>query len=176
LARQKIATAIANENTSREKDENTRVQGQVASLEGIKDLQDKVSSISKNFSKDEADVFQQGKNVIVRLRGIKFKVNKAEIPSSSYATLKKVQDSIESLDSSTVIIEGHTDSTGSPSINMPLSKQRAESVRNYMAANLASNNIEVQTEGYGATKPLSSNKTPQGRAVNRRIDVVIQAR
>jgi len=65
-------------------------------------------------------------------------------------------------------IEGHTDNTGTPSANLILSRQRAETVMN----SLVSKGIPVsrlQAHGYGQEKPLASNNTPQGRATNRRV-------
>jgi OOP family OmpA-OmpF porin len=156
------------------KNEKQVIQAEVKDLKSIKDLQDKVAAISRKFTSSEADVYQQGKSVILRLKGIQFPNNKTEIPSTSFATLKKVQESIEAFDSPHVRIEGHTDSLGDKKLNLPLSQKRAESVRKYMSANLDLNSAIVQTEGFGSSKPISSNKTSEGRAQNRRIDVVIE--
>ena len=72
-----------------------------------------------------------------------------------------------------VVIEGHTDSTGPAAVNDKLSKQRAESVK----AALVKRGIEadrLETEGYGASKPMSSNDYPAGRARNRRVEFAIR--
>ena len=71
------------------------------------------------------------------------------------------------------MIEGHTDSTGGDEINQVLSKQRAEAVRAYLVANQTIRADKIDSRGYGPTRPLASNTTPEGRAINRRIDVVI---
>lgn len=69
-------------------------------------------------------------------------------------------------------IEGHTDNTGSDMINIPLSKARAETVRNYLVLNgLETANIQV--EGQGATRPIGDNTTEIGRAKNRRVEVTV---
>ncbi len=156
------------------KNQTKEVKAEVQGLKGIKVLQDKVAAISRKFNSSEADVYQQGKAVILRLKGIQFPNNKVEIPSESFATLKKVQESIEAFNSPRISIEGHTDATGNKEVNLPLSQQRAESVKNYISANLDLSNIEVKTSGFGSSKPISTNKTPEGRAQNRRIDVVIE--
>jgi len=74
------------------------------------------------------------------------------------------------------VIEGHTDSTGSDEVNDHLSQQRAESVRDYLVANKTLQAEKIVSIGYGSKRPLASNETEEGRAINRRIDVVISPR
>ena len=71
------------------------------------------------------------------------------------------------------MIEGHTDSTGSDQVNDHLSQQRAESVRDYLVANKTLAKEKIVAIGYGSRRPLASNETKEGRAINRRIDVLI---
>ena len=73
-----------------------------------------------------------------------------------------------------IIIEGHTDAFGSDELNMRLSKERAEAVMQYLIANMNLGVSRIQAVGHGENRPIASNKTPGGRAKNRRIDVVIQ--
>jgi outer membrane protein OmpA-like peptidoglycan-associated protein len=69
-------------------------------------------------------------------------------------------------------IEGHTDSTGGEAYNQALSERRAESVKNELVAqNIAAERI--QTVGYGLSRPVATNETPEGRQLNRRVQVVI---
>ena len=69
-------------------------------------------------------------------------------------------------------IEGHTDNTGSDIINIPLSKTRAERVRDFFVLN-GLENISIQADGYGAARPVGDNTTDAGRSANRRVDIVI---
>jgi outer membrane protein OmpA-like peptidoglycan-associated protein len=73
-----------------------------------------------------------------------------------------------------VVIEGHTDSTGSETLNQKLSRDRAESVRQYLIQNGTLSADKISAKGYGSSRPLASNATASGRAVNRRIDVIIK--
>ena len=155
-------------------EQTAQAQQKVDSLQGSKDLQDKIASISGKFDKTEADVYQQGKKVIIRLKGVQFALNDAKIPSSSYDTLKKVEQSVQEFDNPHVTIQGNTDSTGSQDVNQPLSQKRAESVKNYLTANLQVPGDKIEAKGFGSTNPVTSNKTAAGRAKNRRIDVVIE--
>ena len=71
-------------------------------------------------------------------------------------------------------IEGHTDSTGNAEQNLDLSKRRAESVKVVLVSQFQVDAARLTTMGLGATKPIDSNDTPQGRAQNRRVEFVRQ--
>ncbi len=126
------------------------------------------------FSSDEAEVYKKGNSLIIRLRAIQFPVGKSVIMPDNYPLLSKIQQSIRIFGEPDVIIEGHTDSTGSNEINEHLSQQRSESVRQYLLANKTLSYDRIVAVGYGSSKPLASNATEEGRAVNRRIDVIIK--
>ena len=126
------------------------------------------------FSSDEAEVYKKGDSLVIRLRAIQFHVGKSVIMPDNYPLLSKIQQSIRTFGEPDVVIEGHTDSTGSNEINELLSQQRAESVRQYLLANKTLSYDRIVAVGYGSSKPLASNATEEGRAVNRRIDVIIK--
>jgi outer membrane protein OmpA-like peptidoglycan-associated protein len=128
------------------------------------------------FSTDEAEVYKQGNRLIIRLRAIQFPVGQASIMPDNYALLSKVQRSIRTFGDPDVVIEGHTDSTGSDDVNENLSQQRAEAVRQYFVANKTLSYEKIVAVGYGSKRPLASNATLEGRAINRRIDVIISPR
>ncbi len=71
------------------------------------------------------------------------------------------------------MIEGHTDSTGSKELNERLSQERAESIEKYLVANSLIPDEKISAKGLGDSKPISTNKTPEGRSQNRRVDVII---
>ncbi|MBW1673406.1 MAG: OmpA family protein [Deltaproteobacteria bacterium] len=79
------------------------------------------------------------------------------------------------LSSKDIRTEGHTDSTGSDEQNERLSQGRADAVREYLVANGTIPYGRISAIGYGSQQPLASNKTAGGRAINRRIDVLIMA-
>ena len=134
------------------------------------------SEVQGYFSPEEAEVYKQGNRLVIRLRGIQFPVGKDFIMPSNYALLSKVQRAIRTFGEPDVIIEGHTDSTGSDAINEHLSQQRAEAVREYFVANWTLTYDAISAIGYGSEQPLASNETAEGRAINRRIDVLIMPR
>lgn len=126
------------------------------------------------FSADEAEVYKKGQQLVIRLKAIRFPVGQSVIVSSNYPVLKTVIKSIDTFGNPGVTIEGHTDSTGSAKINKKLSQGRAESVKQYLLANGSLPSGKLRAIGYGSSRPLASNKTATGRAINRRIDVLIK--
>ena len=129
--------------------------------------------VQNSFEADEAEVYKQGNRMVIRLRAIRFPVGQAFIMPNNYTLLSKVQRSIRTFGEPNVTIEGHTDSTGSDDVNDILSQQRADAVRQYFIANKTLPPEKIVAVGYGSNRPLASNATPEGRAVNRRIDVII---
>lgn len=126
------------------------------------------------FTDDAAEVYKKGQQLVIRLKSIKFPVGQSVIVTSNYPVLKTVGKAIDTFGRPDVIIEGHTDSTGSAAVNQRLSQSRAESVKQYFLANGSLPASKLGAVGYGSSRPLASNKSAAGRAVNRRIDVVIK--
>jgi OmpA-OmpF porin, OOP family len=126
------------------------------------------------FSAEQAEVYKKGQQLVIRLKAIQFPVGQSVIVTGNYALLKTVQKSIATFGRPDVIIEGHTDSTGSAATNQALSQSRAEAVKQYLLANGTLPENKLVAIGYGSSRPLASNKTAEGRAINRRIDVLIK--
>jgi outer membrane protein OmpA-like peptidoglycan-associated protein len=134
------------------------------------------SEVRGFFDSDEAEVYKEGSKLVIRLKAIRFPVGKYVILPNNYSLLTKVQRAIRTFGEPDVIIEGHTDSTGSEVNNQLLSENRAEAVRSYLVANKTLSMEKIDAAGYGSKRPLASNKTAKGRAINRRIDVIITPR
>jgi OOP family OmpA-OmpF porin len=137
------------------------------------ELYDEVQAL---FTKDEAECYKQGNRMVIRLRGMTFPVGQAVIMPENYPLLSKIQRAVRTFTEPQITIEGHTDSTGSSEFNDHLSQQRAESVRQYLLANNVVMEDQVLATGFGSSRPLAPNTTAQGRAANRRIDVIITPR
>ncbi len=136
------------------------------------EMQAKIKEIEGKFSKNEADVYRQDGNVVVRLKSMQFSSSRADLPAASLSVLAKVKSVVGELQAKKVVIEGHTDSVGAREINQKISQDRAEAVSKYLTTD-APTGLNVETVGYGFDKPLASNKTKAGRAENRRVDIVI---
>lgn len=134
----------------------------------------KFGAVERMFERDEAIVLRAGDDIILRLVGLTFSSGKSDIEPDKFALLARVRDAIEQFDNSSIVVEGHTDAFGSDESNMDLSTQRALAVRSYMLANMGLSSAQVVANGYGETRPIANNETPEGRAKNRRIDVIIR--
>ena len=75
---------------------------------------------------------------------------------------------------STIVVSGHTDTTGNDAINNPLSVNRANSVESYLESQGISSS-RITSRGYGSKQPIASNATEAGRAQNRRVEIAIIA-
>ena len=126
------------------------------------------------FDEAEATVLRRGSEVIIRLSGLSFRVARSAIRPEHYALLGKLQEAIEMFPESSVTIEGHTDAYGTDAENLRLSAARARAVREYLVANVEIAPEGLQAAGLGESRPIASNETPGGRAMNRRIDVVLR--
>lgn len=106
--------------------------------------------------------------------GILFATGKADLNEASKISLAKFAVSLQQNPDTDITIEGHTDSTGSDSVNQPLSENRARSVFNFLAAQ-GVNPQRMTTIGYSSTRPVADNSTVEGRAKNRRVEIYITA-
>lgn len=105
------------------------------------------------------------------LHGVNFKTASAELLEESYYVLEQVYNSLEAYPNVRVEIAGHTDSQGSNEYNLALSYDRAKSVMNYLVMRgIAPNRLVAR--GYGEERPVASNETAEGRAKNRRVELV----
>lgn len=165
---------LAQKQTRRGQMEKERLAAEKERLAAEKQFNELYTKVQKFFDSDEAEVYKQENQLVIRLKAVKFPVGQSILMPGTYMLLSKVQRAIRTFDESQVVIEGHTDSTGSDEVNEHLSQQRAEAVREYLLANKTLPEERIMAVGYGSVRPLASNATPEGRAINRRIDVIIK--
>ena len=102
--------------------------------------------------------------------GITFPVNSYEIQPQFYSVLDQVATTLNAYPSTLIDVYGHTDPSGGDAINVPLSKNRAESVANYLTQR-GINRTRIATQGFGSSQPIASNATDMGRQQNRRVEL-----
>ena len=105
---------------------------------------------------------------------ILFDVDSATLRPESRSTLRELAGNIQRYPDEVIDVEGHTDSTGTTDHNQVLSERRASSVRQYLVDNGVPAR-SITAVGYGETRPKSSNSTPEGRQLNRRVEIHIRA-
>ncbi|MHB2148340.1 OmpA family protein [Calditrichota bacterium LG25] len=155
-------------NQIKEKETNLSVE-----LQKRLELENKIKKIKELFEPGEAEVLVQDDNLLIRLFGLKFQPGKAIIQPEYFSLLTKVQRAIYEFPESYILVEGHTDASGSSYKNKVLSQQRAKAVKEYLIANLDLKDSQIEAIGRGDLEPIASNKTAEGRAKNRRIDIRI---
>lgn len=104
-------------------------------------------------------------------RAIKFDVNKAVLKPESITILKMVKQYLSENPAVSFEIGGHTDSDGDDAYNLTLSQQRADAVKNQLVI-MGVDAARLTTKGYGESKPVAANTTPEGKATNRRVEFV----
>lgn len=124
-----------------------------------------------------AEVTRVGEGINVTFSqgaGVYFDTNKSNIKGASVETLNKLAAIFKEYPKSVILVEGHTDSAGAADYNMNLSKQRAESVTNYLISQ-GINSSRFTTKWYGELQPKADNATSEGKAINRRVELGIIA-
>jgi outer membrane protein OmpA-like peptidoglycan-associated protein len=144
------------------------------SVEAQRRTREQFASLQALFTPDEGSVIRQGNDIVLRLTGLRFRTGSSELSSRSLPLLDKARQAISLFPGAAVVIEGHTDSTGSAATNQRLSEERAAVVASRIRNSLALPTLQLQSLGYGEERPVASNDTEAGRAANRRIDVVIR--
>lgn len=104
--------------------------------------------------------------------GILFDSGSDKIKGESYQTLKEIGQLLTDDPKLRISIEGHTDSDGTDDYNLTLSQKRAASVRDYLIANHKVASERLESKGWGESKPIDKNSTPEGKANNRRVELV----
>jgi outer membrane protein OmpA-like peptidoglycan-associated protein len=102
--------------------------------------------------------------------GITFPINSAQIQPQFYSVLDQVAQTLATYPSTLIDVYGHTDPSGGDAINVPLSRNRAESVANYLTQR-GVNRARIATQGFGSSQPIADNGTESGRQQNRRVEL-----
>ncbi len=106
--------------------------------------------------------------------GLMFDLNKSNLSAVTETNLTELASTLKKYDDTNILIEGHTDASGTNKYNQDLSERRAASVRSFlMAQNISSQRMTAT--GYGEAQPIASNKTESGSQQNRRVEVAIYA-
>lgn len=104
--------------------------------------------------------------------GIYFNTGSAVIKPASHGVLMEIASALTENPEINIHIIGHTDGDGNEAANVKLSKQRAEAVRAYLSSSFAIDEKRIKTDGKGASQPVGSNQTAEGKAQNRRVEFV----
>jgi len=127
------------------------------------------------FESDEIEVVSHlNGSLIIRSKTLQFESASSKLDSQYFDLLSRLKEALDMYPARQITIEGHTDNIGGAKVNRTLSMQRAEAVQEFLIA--AGIDAErIQAVGYGEAKPVATNMYKRGRAMNRRIDIIIEA-
>ena len=121
-----------------------------------------------------AAVREEERGLVVTLSGsILFRSAESNLLSSAQVKLNQVANALLAVRARNLIVEGHTDSQGSESYNQGLSERRANAVRDYLVQRGYPSD-RIQSRGKGEGSPIANNASPEGRANNRRVEIIIE--
>lgn len=140
--------------------------------DGVADAVDKCPNTEKGEAVTAEGCPKYAEEIRLLAKNIYFETASDKIKAESYEALNKVAAILVAHPSANLSIEGHTDSQGDDAMNLALSKKRAQSVLNYLTSKGADVS-HLSAEGYGETQPLGDNSTKEGRAMNRRVELIV---
>ncbi len=121
-----------------------------------------------------AAVKQDTRGMVITLSGsVLFETNKSELLPNARERLNQVADALKNVEGRSLVVEGHTDSTGSEDYNQQLSEKRARSVREYLVTRGVREDL-IRAEGKGESSPVANNASTEGRANNRRVEIIVE--
>jgi outer membrane protein OmpA-like peptidoglycan-associated protein len=121
----------------------------------------------------QAGARREARGEVVTLPGaLLFATDKSELSPAARARLDVVAMALKSAPDRVVLVEGYTDSTGTDAVNQPLSEARARAVRAYLISRGVSQ-AAISVRGFGASLPIATNASVEGRATNRRVEIVV---
>ncbi|MFN8179723.1 MAG: OmpA family protein [bacterium] len=132
------------------------------------------NQVKKMLGPSEGEILRNANgDVVLRLSGLSFDVGKSDIKNEHMALLNKVAEILKLYPDASYVVEGHTDASGEGASNQQLSERRAFAVMQSLRQALSIPADHIKAIGYGSEKPIAGNTTTEGRAKNRRIDVLI---
>lgn len=116
---------------------------------------------------------REARGEVITLPGtLLFQTGKSELNPTARARLDTVAVALKQAPDRKIVVEGYTDDTGTDAVNMPLSEARASEVRSYLISRGVPDQ-NIVAKGFGPARPIASNKSPEGRASNRRVEIVV---
>ena len=140
--------------------------------DGVTDDKDRCPSTPAGVTVDEEGcqvLFEESKKTLI-LEGVNFETGKSTLTPESQTILNGVAEALVANEEVKVQVSGHTDNTGSLALNRRLSKARAEAVRQYLVEKGVAAD-RLTSAGFGPDRPVASNRTAEGRAQNRRVEL-----
>ena len=160
--------SLAKERDSLVKQKQITEEERQKRIEAEKKAQDAMDALSKSLAV-KADT--RG-TVITLSGGVLFATGQATILPGAQAQLNQVAEALKTQAEHHFTVEGHTDNQGTDAINNELSSRRANAVRDYLVVRGVAAAV-ITAQGFGSSRPVADNKTTEGRAMNRRVEIIV---
>ena len=122
---------------------------------------------------EDVSVKKSDKGLVISLENIQFKPDSAVLLESEMIKLKKIGEVLKQFSQNDILVTGHTAMAGNAKLRQKLSEQRAQVVADYLIKLGIKDAYHIFTKGFGATQPVASNDTEDGKAKNRRVEIII---
>ncbi|MDO8411470.1 MAG: OmpA family protein [Phenylobacterium sp.] len=169
---------LTNTNKSSEGRKNALIGAGVGALAGAAAgnyMDRQQAELRQQLAGTGVDVIRQGDNIILNMPGdVTFAVDQSDIQPRFFTVLDDVARTINAYPQTLVDVIGHADSTGAAAYNQALSERRAGSVANYLVSRGRVMPDRLYVAGRGINEPRATNATPEGRAQNRRVEIVLR--
>lgn len=144
-------------------------QARVAAEQKARDALNNLSTVAANVA-----VRNDTRGTVITIPGsVLFATGKTDLLPGAQSSLDKVADALKDQEGSQISVNGYTDSTGTEEKNMKVSQDRADHVRDYLVSHGVPAE-DVKAQGLGPSQPIADNNTTAGRAMNRRVEIVVQ--
>jgi outer membrane protein OmpA-like peptidoglycan-associated protein len=158
-----------------------KAQGELSSTRQQLESEKKARLDAEKRAKDAMDklgaalaVKEEPRGTVITLPGaVLFPTGKWDLLPGAKEKLDAVAEALKNQADHKMVVEGHTDSQGSPTSNMELSQKRAQTVRDYLVMKGVPDGI-ISANGVGQSRPVADNKTADGRSNNRRVEIIVQ--
>jgi outer membrane protein OmpA-like peptidoglycan-associated protein len=175
-ARLRVEQAQTEADRAKAREDLARVEAERARMEADQAKQDKNELQQRLFTSISAilETRREARGLIVNLSDVLFDFNQASLKPGAREKLSKLAGILMAYPGSFHMeIEGHTDAVGSQDYNQKLSEDRAQTVSEYLLRAGVRPDRIVAVRGFGKLKPVTTNDTPEGRQMNRRVELVI---
>jgi len=156
----------------------TGTEQQLASERTMREAAEKRAkeAIDRLASSAAGTVKQESRGTVITIPGsVLFASGKTTVLPGAQAKLNAVAEALKDQADHEILVEGHTDAQGTEASNLELSQGRAQNVRDYLVAHGVPANL-IRAQGVGENRPIADNNGPEGRANNRRVEIIVSPR
>jgi outer membrane protein OmpA-like peptidoglycan-associated protein len=173
VSAEKELTALTQKQLSSTRQQLASANDGLANERAMREAADKRAKEAMDKLAANAAVKQESRGTVITIPGsVLFASGKSTVLPGAQDKLNSVADALKDQAGHEILVEGHTDSQGSDAFNLELSQTRAQRVRDYLVSRGVPEN-QIRAQGLGESKPVADNNSAEGRANNRRVEIIV---